>query len=186
MSDPYLIVGLGNPGLEYERTRHNVGFWAVDDLHCRLKCSPWKGKFGGQYAKSDDGFVFLLKPQTYMNKSGEPTKQLAHFFKIATDHVIVIHDELDFEPGMVKLKVGGGAGGHNGLRSLISCIGADFVRVRLGIGKPKSSDQGADHVLSAPSKLDMQVLESAAKTSADAALSVVTNGVKLAMNQVNR
>jgi PTH1 family peptidyl-tRNA hydrolase len=131
---------------------------------------------------SDD--IVLCKPQTYMNKSGEPTQALAQFFKIETPNVIVIHDELDFLPGVVKLKQGGGAGGHNGLKSLIACIGADFIRVRMGIGKPPR--EGVEHVLGTPGKAERELLDEAAVRSKDAALAVIKQGVKIAMNNVNR
>jgi peptidyl-tRNA hydrolase, PTH1 family len=191
VSEPYLIVGLGNPGSEYERTRHNVGFWALDLLQAQLRFSDFKEKFGGAWTKgtfrqgATTSELLLLKPLTYMNKSGEPTQALASFFKVPVSNIIVIHDELDFEPGVVRLKQGGGAGGHNGLRSLISCVGADFVRVRLGVGKPRSAQHGADHVLSAPPKAELLALEEAAQRSADAALLTIERGIKLAMNSVN-
>ena len=182
----FLIVGLGNPGAEYEKTRHNVGFWVLDALQAELRADPWKTKFGAEWVKLSRGGddLVLCKPQTFMNKSGEPTQALAQFFKIATENVIVVHDELDFPPGTVRLKQGGGAGGHNGLRSLIACIGADFVRVRAGIGKPPR--EGVEHVLGVPAKAERALLDEGVVRCKDAVLAVIAKGTKLAMNDVNR
>lgn len=136
----WLVVGLGNPGAKYENNRHNIGFMAVDALHSHFAFGPWRRKF---QAELSEGAVpgclekiLLLKPQTYMNLSGEAVQAAVQFYKIPLSRVIVFHDELDVAPGKVKIKTGGGAGGHNGLRSLDQHLGADYMRVRLGIGHP--------------------------------------------------
>lgn len=193
MPSQFLIVGLGNPGVEYERTRHNVGFWVLDALQQRWRLDAFRSKFGAEWTKgklpaavSADAEVVLAKPQTYMNRSGEPTQALAQFFKIPPEQVLVVHDELDFEPGVVRLKVGGGAGGHNGLRSLIACIGADFVRLRLGVGKPRSAEQGAGHVLGVPPKAEQALLDEGVVRSVEGIERVLALGPGRAMTEVNR
>jgi len=183
----WLVLGLGNPGPSYQRTRHNVGFWVIDRLCERHRLAGYKDKFGalwtrGTIAQTD---VVLGMPQTYMNKSGEPGQALASFFKVPVEQVVVMHDELDFLPGIVRVKKGGGAGGHNGLRSLISTLGADFVRVRMGVGKPPSAEEGANYVLNAPRKEEQVLLDEAVEVAADAVEAILSRGVTEAMNRVN-
>ena len=135
----FLIVGLGNPGSKYEETRHNIGFKAVDEIVRRFSFSPWVEKFSGVISKGaiDGEKIILLKPQTFMNLSGQSVQLAAHFFKIDPKNIIVIHDELDLPPLKTRIKLGGGNGGHNGLKSIQQCMGtADFIRVRLGVGHP--------------------------------------------------
>lgn len=179
---PHLVVGLGNPGDEYERTRHNVGFWVLDALQADLRADAWKQKHGALWVKAD-GDIILCKPQTYMNKSGEPTQAVAQFFKVEAKDVIVVHDELDFLPGVVRLKQGGGAGGHNGLKSLIACLGADFARVRVGIGKPPR--EGVEHVLGVPGKQEMALYDEAIVRAKEAVRLVIEKGMTRAMNSFN-
>lgn len=160
-----LIVGLGNPTLQYAKTRHNAGFWVLDRLadqyrvvfsvdsrtQSRLACLDIDGEK-----------IFLLKPMQFMNRSGVAVAALARFYRIMPDQILVVHDELDFEPGIVKLKRGGGHGGHNGLRDIISCLGAaDFWRLRIGIGHP--GDRGAviGYVLTSPPQSQLSLLEAA-------------------------
>ncbi|OAN48025.1 aminoacyl-tRNA hydrolase [Paramagnetospirillum marisnigri] len=135
---PLLVVGLGNPGPQYARNRHNIGFMAADELVRRHSFSPWRSKFQGEVAEGSIGGekVLALKPQTFMNLSGQSVAAAARFLKIATSDIIVLHDELDIAPGRLKVKRGGGAGGHNGLKSIDAHLGADYRRVRLGIGHP--------------------------------------------------
>lgn len=144
-----LVVGLGNPGPEYSRNRHNIGFMAADELVRRHSFGPWRAKFQGELAEgSIDGTkVLLLKPLTYMNLSGQSVAAAARFLKIPVEDVIVVHDELDVAPGRVKVKRGGGAGGHNGLKSIDSHLGQNYRRVRLGIGHPGDKDRVAGYVL---------------------------------------
>ena len=146
-----LIVGLGNPGEKYARTRHNAGYWWVDAI-AEAKRAAWKKetKFSGWTTKVEEGgceFV-LLKPSTYMNESGRSVSALMRFFKIEPDALLVIHDELDLPPGVVKLKKGGGTGGHNGLTDIVDALGTkEFWRLRVGIGHPGDKDLVADYVL---------------------------------------
>ena len=150
-----LIVGLGNPGPEYEATRHNAGFWFVDEVARKLKVSlqPERGYFGNAArANTPHGPVWLLEPMTYMNLSGKAVAALARFFKIAPGEILVAHDELDLPPGQVKLKLGGSHAGHNGLRDIHAQLGsADYWRLRLGIGHPGVKAEVVHYVLRKPS-----------------------------------
>lgn len=144
-----LVVGLGNPGSEYAQNRHNIGFMAADELVRRHSFGPWRTKFQGEIAEgSIDGTkVLVLKPMTYMNLSGQAVAAAARFLKIPVEDVVVIHDELDVVPGRVKVKRGGGAGGHNGLKSIDAHLGANYRRIRLGIGHPGDKDRVSGYVL---------------------------------------
>jgi|MDTB01.1.fsa_nt_gb PTH1 family peptidyl-tRNA hydrolase len=147
----WLIVGLGNHGQKYEKNRHNIGFMAADALAYDYSFSPWKKKFQGQYAEGriDGQKVLLLKPETYMNESGRSAQEAAKFYKIAPENICVIHDELDLEPARLRVKKGGGTGGHNGLKSLDRCLpNKDYWRVRMGIGHPGHKDRVHGYVLS--------------------------------------
>ena len=164
MNPPRLIVGLGNPGPEYEATRHNVGFWFVDQLADKLKISlAPQAKFYGRAGRS--GELWLLQPTTYMNRSGQSVAALANFYKISPAEILVIHDELDLPPGGIRLKQGGGNGGHNGLKDIQAKLGTpDFWRLRLGIGHPRTlglSQQVADFVLHQPRKEELPDIEHA-------------------------
>jgi PTH1 family peptidyl-tRNA hydrolase len=144
-----LIVGLGNPGARYERNRHNVGFMAVDEIVRRHGFGPWRGKFQGALAEGaiGGGRVYALKPQTYMNASGDAVGEAARFYKIAPDEIVVLYDEIDLAPGKLRVKRGGGAAGHNGIRSIDSAIGEDYWRVRIGIGHPGVKELVQPYVL---------------------------------------
>ena len=164
MTTPRLIVGLGNPGPEYEATRHNVGFWFVDRLADTLKVSlAPQAKFYGKAARAGD--LWLLQPSTFMNRSGQAVAALANFYKISPAEILVIHDELDLPPGGIRLKQGGGNGGHNGLKDIQAKLGTpDFWRLRLGIGHPRTlglSQQVADFVLHQPRKEELPDIEHA-------------------------
>lgn len=159
-----LIVGLGNPGPEYEATRHNAGFWFVDHLADKLKVSlAPQGKFYGRAGRA--GELWLLQPTTFMNRSGQAVAALANFYKIAPDEILVVHDELDLPPGGIRLKQGGGNGGHNGLKDIQAKLGTpDFWRLRLGIGHPRTlglAQQVADFVLHQPRKEELPDIEHA-------------------------
>lgn len=163
-----LIVGLGNPGQQYEKTRHNVGFWFVDALaeRCNANWSVEK-KFNGRYALVEmcGNKVYLLKPDTFMNLSGQSVSALQRYYNLALMECLIVHDELDFEPGALRIKQGGGHAGHNGLKSIIACLGgAEFKRMRFGIGRPKAEGSVADYVLSVPSRSDFIKIESAIET----------------------
>lgn len=159
-TSPHLIVGLGNPGDEYDRTRHNIGFRAVDALAHFYKASLWKKKFKGLLTSSTEPALLFLKPQTYMNLSGESVGEALHFHKLTPAHVIVFHDDLDLPPGQVKIKQGGGSGGHNGIKSIDAHIGLAYWRVRIGIGHPGvKGDVVTNYVLGAFSKADQQWID---------------------------
>lgn len=144
-----LLVGLGNPGSEYAGNRHNIGFMAADELVRRHSFGPWRPKFQGELAEGsiEGARVLVLKPMTFMNLSGQSVAAAARFLKIPVEDVVVIHDELDVAPGRVKVKRGGGAGGHNGLKSIDAHLGANYRRVRLGIGHPGDKERVAGYVL---------------------------------------
>jgi len=150
-----LLVGLGNPGAQYAGNRHNIGFMAIDAIAAAHGISTWKSKHAGLLAEGNIGSerVLLLKPQTYMNKSGDSVQQVARFYKLTPADIIVFYDELDLAPGKVRVKVGGGNGGHNGLRSIDPQIGLDYKRVRLGIGHP-GKEFVTPHVLGDFAKAD--------------------------------
>ena len=183
----WLIVGLGNPGPEYAKTRHNCGFRALDILAKKLGCRVDKGKFQGLYNQVSYGEnkVFLLKPQTYMNLSGNSVKQLASFYHIPPQHIIVMYDDITLEPGRLRIRADGSAGGHNGIKSIISCLGGqDFPRVKIGVGaKPHPDYDLADWVLSSFSAAEEKDLVSALERSADAALSIIDRGVPETANR---
>jgi len=157
-----LIVGLGNPGAEYARTRHNAGFWFVDEL---ARGAPFKRESRHQceLAKARVGEVelWLAKPTTYMNRSGGAVQSLAAFYRIAPAEILVVHDEIDLAPGDVRLKLAGGHGGHNGVRDVIATIGAEFWRLRIGVGHPGSKDQVIDAVLDRPTGAEQRQIEGA-------------------------
>jgi len=168
-----LVAGLGNPGREYAATRHNAGFWFADALAARLGASfVGEGRFHGQLAKSDGG-VRLLKPSTFMNLSGRAVSAAMRFFDIGPDELLVVHDELDLDPGDAKLKLGGGHAGHNGLRDIVMQLGTpEFWRLRIGIGHPRDSEipqqDVADYVLRPPQPGERKAIEAAIARSLDA------------------
>lgn len=155
-----LIVGLGNPGSRYADTRHNIGFMAADAIAQAHGFGPFRAKFQGMLAEGRLGGdkAWLLKPETYMNLSGQSVGEAMRFFKLAPGDIVVLHDELDLSPGKLRAKVGGGHAGHNGLRSLIGHIGQEFARIRLGIGHPGDRDRVSDYVLSPFAKADQDWL----------------------------
>jgi PTH1 family peptidyl-tRNA hydrolase len=177
MSTPtHLIVGLGNPGKEYDFTRHNIGFLAVDALADAHRAGSWKKKFKGLLTSSTEPALLYLKPQTYMNLSGEAVGEAIQFHKIAPEHVIVFHDDIDLLPGQVKIKQGGGHGGHNGLKSLDASIGKDYWRVRLGVGHPGVKGEAVtNHVLGDFTKADKVWLASLLEVLTDE-FAVMLNG----------
>ena len=158
-----LIVGLGNPTRQHERDRHNVGFWFVERLADKLRVTLNKdAKYQALVARVSQGGndLWLMEPQTYMNLSGKAVGGLARFFKIQPEEILVVHDELDFTPGTVKLKKGGGAGGHNGLKDIESAIGSQGTwRLRVGIGHPGDKNIVPDYVLNSPSPADREAID---------------------------
>jgi PTH1 family peptidyl-tRNA hydrolase len=185
-----LIVGLGNPGKKYQANRHNVGFMALDAMASEVPGLAWKEKFSGVFARGElfGRSVVLLKPMTFMNLSGDSVQPAMAFSKVALGDVIVVHDELDVPFGEVRLKVGGGHAGHNGLRSIIERAGSpDFVRVRIGIGRPPAGFRGevADYVLHDFDASERAELPGVIAKAMDATKKVVTLGLAAAMNAVN-
>lgn len=185
MSSIRLIVGLGNPGREYENTRHNAGFWWLDEF-ARMHNLNFRSeaKFHGQAARGQlhGHEVFLLKPQTFMNVSGRAVGALAQFYKIAPGEILVVHDELDLPPGSAKLKLGGGHGGHNGLKDIIAHLGTkDFWRLRLGIGHPGDRSEVANFVLNDPRREERALIDEAMQRAQDVAHLVVDGKPEAAM-----
>ena len=165
----HLLVGLGNPGPKYAGNRHNIGFMAVDETVRRHGFSPWRKRFQGEVSEGSLGGekVLVLKPMTYMNESGRAVGEAMRFYDIDPAQVIVLYDELDLEPGKVRVKFGGGAAGHNGIRSMIAHCGPHFQRVRLGIGHPGDKALVHPHVLSDFAKTDATWLEPLIEAVAD-------------------
>ena len=181
----HLIAGLGNPGRKYAANRHNVGFMVADELARRWHAPAFREKFKGEFTKvaagADD--VVLLKPMTFMNLSGESVQAAMSFFKVPLHRVLCIHDELDLEFGVVRLKVGGGTAGHNGLRSVVQhCGGPDFVRCRVGIGRP-SRGRPEHYVLSDFSSLERVELARVLELAADMVATAIAEGPRPAMNR---
>ncbi|HEY0266444.1 MAG TPA: aminoacyl-tRNA hydrolase [Rhizomicrobium sp.] len=161
MDTPLLIAGLGNPGSQYARNRHNAGFIVLDALHGHYRFGPWKAKFDGLLSEGALGGrrTYLLKPQTFMNLSGDSIGPALRFFKLPLAALVVVHDEIDLAAGKLKVKTGGGDAGQNGLRSITAALGPDYRRVRLGIGHPGEKSRVTGHVLQNFSKDDIEWLE---------------------------
>ena len=183
-----LIVGLGNPGPEHQATRHNAGFWFVDEL-ARCHGGEFRDyrKFSGETARLSIGGkeIVLLKPTTYMNRSGLSIRQLSEFYKIAADDILVAHDELDLTVGTVRLKHGGGHGGHNGLRDTIAHIGETFWRLRLGIGHPGSKTDVIDYVLTRAPRSEEDLIMEAVKLAVDCIPLLLEEGAERAMTKLH-
>ncbi|WP_339689584.1 aminoacyl-tRNA hydrolase [Celeribacter baekdonensis] len=169
-----LFVGLGNPGTKYAGNRHNIGFMVVDRIAEDHGFAPWRSKFQGQVSEGKLGSekVILIKPETFMNLSGQSVGEAMRFYKLTSADVVVFHDELDLAPGKVRVKTGGGHAGHNGLRSIHQHIGADYDRVRLGIGHPGHKDRVAPYVLSDFAKADQNWLDDVIRGCSDGAASL--------------
>jgi PTH1 family peptidyl-tRNA hydrolase len=161
MDTPLLIAGLGNPGSQYAKNRHNAGFIVADELHAHYKFGPWKAKFDGLLSEGALGGrkTYLLKPQTYMNLSGDSVGPALRFYKLPLEALVVIHDEIDLAAGKLKVKTGGGDAGQNGLRSITATLGPDYRRVRMGIGHPGEKHRVSGHVLENFSKDDIAWLK---------------------------
>ena len=186
-NETWLIVGLGNPGREYEKTRHNAGFRALDILADKLGCKVDKAKFQGLYGQVNfkGRKLLLLKPQTFMNLSGRSVLQLSAFFHVPPQNIIVLFDDISLEPGRLRIRKDGSAGGHNGIKSIIAELGSqEFPRVKIGVGaKPHPDFDLADWVLSAFSAQEEKALAPALERAADAALAIVELGVPEASNR---
>ena len=186
MADRWLIVGLGNPGREYEKTRHNIGQLVLDQLSENQKFSSHKSRMQISEIKLDGQNVVLAKSLGYMNESGGPAKSLADFYKIDLDKIIAIHDELDLPFNNLRIKLGGGDNGHNGLKSLTaSFASADYYRIRMGIGRPIGEQDPADFVLKPFSKEERGNLATFIQRGADAIESLVLNGLDKAQTSFN-
>ena len=184
----YLIVGLGNPGDEYAHTRHNAGFDVVDAIADEIGVRYWKTECGALTAKGAwrDHDVVLAKPQSYMNTSGGPVKQLMNAYGVDGEHLIVVHDELDIDPGTVRAKFGGGHAGHNGLRSICDKTGTrDWFRLRVGIGRPPGRMPVADYVLSLPKKEAKEDFDYAVDRGAQTVLFLMENGLEKTQQRFN-
>jgi len=188
-NESWLIVGLGNPGREYERTRHNCGFRAVELLAEKLGCKIDKSKFQGLYGQVNYGGkkLLLLKPLTYMNLSGRSVLQLSAYFNIPPQRIIVLFDDISLEPGRLRIRADGSAGGHNGIKSIIQEVGSQaFPRIKIGVGsKPNPEYDLADWVLSAFSAKEEKALAVALENAADAALTIIDKGIPEAANRFN-
>lgn len=183
-----LVVGLGNPGPEYELTRHNAGFLVVDLLGENLRANYWKDEAGSKVAvvRFGDEDLVLAKPQSFMNVSGGPVKKLADAYGVEVADIIVIHDDLDLAPGRVTCKRGGGHGGHNGLRSLHDKLGSDaYLRVRVGVGRPPGRMDAADYVLQPLKGEAREQFEDSVPTAAQAVVAILEQGIECAMRDYN-
>lgn len=184
----FLIVGLGNPGEEYEHTRHNAGFDTVDKIASEIGVRYWKNECGALTGKGayHDIDVVLAKPQSYMNTSGGPVKQLMNAYGVSPDRLVVIHDELDIDSGTIRVKFGGGHAGHNGLRSICDKLGTrDWFRVRCGIGRPPGRMPVADYVLSLPKKDAVDDFAQATDLGCEAALFLIEHGLEKTQQKFN-
>ena len=183
-----LIIGLGNPGTEYARTRHNAGFQFADELAHRhgatFRSEP---RHRGEVARVRiaDTELWLLKPMSYMNHSGDPVRSVASFYKVPVESLLVAYDELDFPAGVVRLRQGGGAAGHNGMRDVIAQMGDGFWRLRIGIGHPGDRSQVLDYVLGRPGAADVQLMQDAIAAAADIVPVLMQDGAQPAMNRLH-
>ncbi len=184
-----IIVGLGNPGRKYERTRHNAGFIAVEKIARDLLAEITQRKYHALIEKTriDSVETILVKPQTFMNDSGRSVGAIIRYTHVAVTDLIILHDELDLPLGAVRVKLGGGHGGHNGLRSIIEHLGsADFIRVRVGVGRPGPERDSADYVLSPVPAAEKEQFSQGVEKAADAARAIVLEGPERAMNTYNQ
>jgi PTH1 family peptidyl-tRNA hydrolase len=183
-----VIVGLGNPGAEYARTRHNAGFWLVDELARRHGGTfRFEGKHQAELARVRMGGdeIWLMKPMTYMNRSGGPVSSVLGFYKLTPAQMLVAHDEIDLPGGTVRLKEAGGHGGHNGLRDLIAAQGDGFWRLRIGVGHPGTKNEVVDFVLTRASAAEQDEIEDAMRAGADAIEQMLRDGAQIAMNKLH-
>ena len=186
--DRWVVVGLGNPGDKYARTRHNAGVITLDELLSRTHSNLKRHKSGCAIAETGfgEGRMVLAKPMSYMNESGRPVRELVRWYKVPDEQVIVLHDELDIPFEEVRIKIGGGTAGHNGVSSVASHLGSkNFLRVRIGVGRPRGRQDPADYVLSDFSSSERKELDFILQAAADAVERIVEVGAERAMNEVN-
>ena len=184
----YLIVGLGNPEEEYSKTRHNMGFNAINKIAKEYGIEVNKKKFQGLYESGiiEDQKVILIKPQTYMNSSGNSVKEIVDYFKIEKENIIVVYDDMDIEPGKIKIRKKGSAGGHNGMKSIIQMLGTDeFPRIRIGIGRPEHNGDEINYVIGAIPEEEIEELEKGVEKAKGAVIEILKNGIDAAMNKFN-
>ncbi len=184
----YLIAGLGNPGLSYKKTRHNAGFQALDVLAARHGVRVKTKGFSALYGEGRIGTerVILMKPQTYMNLSGDAVQSLMHFYKLAPDRLIVLYDDIDLPIGSLRIRANGSAGSHNGMRSVIACVNSEnFPRIRIGVGKDESVLL-RDYVLKRPSKAEQKTLDEVFENAAEAAILIVQGNIGEAQTKYNK
>ena len=184
----YIIVGLGNPEPEYSNTRHNMGFDTINKIAKKYNIEFSKTKFKGIYGTGtiEGEKVILLKPQTYMNLSGESVKKIIDFYKLNTENLIIIYDDIDIEPGIIKLRKTGGPGTHNGMKSVIKEIGTEkFPRVRVGIGKPEHKGDLINYVIGKIPEQDKEIFEKSTDLARDAVIEIIKSGIDIAMNKFN-
>ena len=184
----YLIVGLGNPEADYSNTRHNMGFNTINKIAKQYGIEITKSKFKGLYGigEIEGEKVILLKPQTYMNLSGESIKEIIKFYKIGIEQLIVIYDDIDIAPGIIKIRKAGGPGTHNGMKSVVNELGTqNFKRVRVGIGMPENKQNLIEYVIGAIAEEDKEKLEKGTDLAKEAVIEIIKNGIDKAMNQFN-
>lgn len=183
-----LIVGLGNPGPEYDRTRHNMGFKVIDKLSAKYSIEVNHSKFKGMYGTGliNGEKIILFKPYTYMNLSGEAVEQIAAFYKVNLEDLIVIYDDIDIAPGLIRIRKSGSAGSHNGMKSVTQMMGSTaFPRVRVGTGKPDNTDYLIEYVIGAIDEDEKPLLEEGIQKAADAVSMIIEENIDLAMNRFN-
>ena len=183
-----LIVGLGNPGPEYDRTRHNMGFKVIDKLSAKYSIEVNNSKFKGMYGTGliNGEKIILFKPYTYMNLSGEAVEQIAAFYKVSLEDLIVIYDDIDIAPGLIRIRKSGSAGSHNGMKSVTQMMGSTaFPRVRVGTGKPDNTDHLIEYVIGAIDEDEKPLLEEGIQKAADAVSMIIEENIDLAMNRFN-
>ncbi len=184
----YLIIGLGNPEEEYSKTRHNMGFNTINKIAQKYNIEVNKNKFQGlcENAIIEDKKVILIKPQTYMNLSGNCVKEFVDFYKVKKEEVLVIYDDMDIEPGKIKIRKKGSSGGHNGMKSIIKMLETEeFPRIRVGIGRPKYSGDEINYVIGAIPEEDIKKLEDGIELAQKAVIEILRNGIDSAMNKMN-
>lgn len=184
----YLIVGLGNPEKDYSNTRHNMGFDTINKLAEQYDIEIVKSKFKGLYGQGiiEGEKVILLKPQTYMNLSGESIKEITQFYKIELEKLIIVYDDIDLEPGIIKIRKAGGSGTHNGMKSVVQELNTqNFKRVRVGTGMPEKKEDLIEYVLGAIPREDKQVLDKGTDLAKQAIIEIIKSGIDVAMNKFN-
>ena len=184
----YLVIGLGNPEAEYSKTRHNMGFNTINKIAQQYNIEINKNKFQGLYESAviEGKKVILVKPQTYMNLSGNCVKEIADFYKVQKEEILVIYDDMDIEPGKIKIRKKGSSGGHNGMKSIIQMLGTEeFPRIRIGIGRPEHNGDEINYVIGAIPEEEMPILDEGVEKAKEAVIDILKNGIDSAMNKLN-